>query len=155
MDLSRLRLGELLAGLAALGLLVVLFLAWNRSAGTAGPDPTAVQSGWSAIGPFALLFVLTAVGLALTLVIATATMRPAAIQIGAAVLTTAVAIVVALGLLVRVLLLDHALAAAYLGLVAMLLIAGGGWLAMADERTRAPYSAAPDLPRRPAPPVDA
>lgn len=148
MDLSRLRLGELIGGAAAVGLLVTLFAGWNRDA--AG----VAHSGWGTLGWLMLLLVLVAVGLALALVVTTAGRRPAAIPIGAAVLTAAVGIVVTLVLAVRVLLVDDLLGAAYLGLAFMLLIPVGGWIAMADERTQAPYSAAPDLPRRPAPPVE-
>ena len=149
MDLTRLRLGELLAGAAAVALVATLFLDWNRdSRGSA-------ETGWGAIGVAVLLLLLVAVGLALTLVVTTAGKRPAAIPIGAAVLTSGVGIVVTVVLAVRVLLLDDSLGGAYLGLAATALIAAGGWRAMADERTGAPYSAAPELPRRPAPPVGA
>ena len=153
MDLTRLRAGELLAGAAAVALLASLFLDWNRDddAGGAG----VAESGWSSLGVVTLVFVLIAVGVALALVFTTVTKRPAAIPIGAAVITTAVGAVVTLVLVVRVVLLDDSLLVAYLGLVLMLLVPAGGWIAMGDERTSAPYSAAPDLPRRPAPPAAA
>lgn len=159
MDLSRLRVGELVAGSAALALLVTLFFDWNRDVGAdrsvASVGHFGAQSGWSALGVVTLLLVLGAIGVALTLVLFTVTRRPAALPIGAAVLTTAVGLVVLLVLAVRVLLLDDSLGGAYLGLLFMALIPVGGWITMADERTDAPYSAAPDLPRRPAPPAEA
>ncbi len=159
MDLARLRLGELLSGAAALALLVTLFLDWNRDSG-AGRAATRVagagtQSGWSSLGVVMLALVLITIALALALVSATAGKRPAAIPIGAAVLTTGAGVVVTLVLALRVLFLDDSLGGAYLGLLFMGLIPVGGWIAMADERTDAPYSAAPDLPRRPAPPAEA
>lgn len=159
MDLSRLRLGELVAGIAALALLVTLFFDWNRDTGAEGSVASVgrfgAESGWSALGVITLLLVLVAVGVALTLVLFTVTRRPAALPIGAAVLTTAIGTVVLGVLAVRVLLLDDSLGGAYLGLLFTALIPVGGWITMADERTHAPYSAAPDIPRRPAPPAEA
>ncbi len=159
MDLARLRLGELLSGAAALGLLVTLFFDWNRDSGGrragASVAGAGAQSGWSSLGVVMVALVLATIGLALALVFTTAGKRPAAIPIGAAVLTTGVGIIVTLVLALRVLFLDDSLGGAYLGLLLMGLICVGSWIAMADERTDAPYSAAPDLPRRPAPPAEA
>jgi len=156
MDLARLRLGELLSGGAALALLATLFFDWNRDRGAEAVGVSVgTESGWTSLGVVMLLLVLIAIGLALVLVFTTAGKRPAAIPIGAAVLTTGVGIVVAIVLAVRVLFLDDSLGGAYLGLLFTLLIPVGSWIAMADERTDAPYSAAPDLPRRPAPPAEA
>lgn len=147
MDLTRLRRGELVAGVAAAALLITLFFDWNR-----GVRP---ESGWSSLGVVTLVLVVAAIAVAFTLVFTTITRRPAAIPIGAAVITTGVGALITLALALRVVLLDDSLGAAYLGLLFMLLIPVGGWLTMADERTGAPYSAAPDLPRRPAPPAEA
>lgn len=152
MDLSRLRLGELLGGTAALALLITLAFDWNRDGDV---TDSGVQSGWSSLGVPTLVLVLVAIAVAFALVFSTVTRRPAAIPIGAAVITTAVGIVVFLALALRVLLLDDSLGGAYLGLLFTLLIPVGGWVTMADERTDAPYSAPPDLPARPAPPVEA
>ncbi len=146
MDPSRLRVGELIAGVAAVLLLVSLFFDWNR-------EGAATQSGWGALGVVTLLALLVAVGTALALGFLTVTKRPAALPIGAAVLTTFVGLLATLVLALRVLLLDDSLGAAYFGLLAMLLVPVGGWVTMRDERLDAPYSAAPDLPRRPAPPA--
>ncbi len=147
MDLTRLRAGELLAGAAALALLLSLFLDWNQ-----GRD---AETGWESLGVIALAFVLAALVSAGALVVFTATKRPAAIPIGAAVITSAVGLLATLVLAVRVVLLDDSLGGAYLGLLFTFLVLAGGWLTMRDERTGAPYSAAPDLPRRPAPPAEA
>jgi len=156
MDLTRLRLGELLSGVAAIALLATLFLDWNRDAGSAATGArVGTESGWSSLGVVTLLLLLVVAGLALALVFTTAGKRPAAIPVGAAVLTTGVGIVVTIVLAIRVLLLDDSLGVAYLGLLFMLLIPVGSWIAMADERTDAPYSAAPDLPRRPVPRAEA
>ncbi len=156
MDLTRLRLGEVLSGAAAVALLATLFFDWNRDRGSAAMGVSAgTEAGWSSLGVVMLLLLLVAIGLALALVFTTAGKRPAAIPVGAAVLTTGIGIVVTIVLAIRVLFLDDSLVAAYLGLAFMLLIPVGSWIAMADERTDAPYSAAPDLPRRPAPPAAA
>jgi len=155
MDLMRLRVGELLSGAAALALSATLFFDWNWDRGGAAVGASVgTESGWSSLGVVVVVLLLVAVGLALALVFTTAGKRPAAIPIGAAVLTTGVGIVVTIVLAIRVLLLDDSLEAAYLGLLSMLLIPVGSWIAMADERTDAPYSAAPDFPRRPAPPAE-
>jgi len=156
MDLTRLRLGEVLSGAAAVALLTTLFFDWNRDRGSAAMGVSAgTESGWSSLGVVMLLLLLVAIGLALALVFTTAGKRPAAIPVGAAVLTTGIGTVVTIVLAIRVLFLDDSLVAAYLGLAFMLLIPVGSWIALADERTDAPYSAAPDLPRRPAPPAEA
>ncbi len=157
MDLTRLRLGEVLSGAAAVALLTTLFFDWNRDRGSAAIGVSAgTESGWSSLGVvMLLLLLLVAIGLALALVFTTAGKRPAAIPVGAAVLTTGIGTVVTIVLAIRVLFLDDSLVAAYLGLAFMLLIPVGSWIALADERTDAPYSAAPDLPRRPAPPAEA
>ena len=156
MDVSRLRLGELVSGFAALALLVTLFFDWNHDG-----DPVAASvaglgnaSGWRSLGVVMLALVLIAIGAAFALVLTTVTKRPAAIPVGAAVITTGLGGVVTLVLAIRVLFLDDSLGAAYLGVTLMILVPAGSWIAMADERTEAPYSAAPDLPRRPAPPAE-
>lgn len=148
MDLRRLRVGELIAACAAVGLLATLFLDWNRA-------QAGVEQGSEALGWLMLALLLVAIALALILAFVTVARRPAAIPIGAAVLTTAIGAVVALILAVRVLFLDDSLGAAYAGLVLAALIPAGGWIAVGDERTEAPYSAAPDVPVRPAPPAEA
>lgn len=159
MDPTRLRLGEIVAGAAAAALLVTLFFDWNRDRGDDAVAGNAAgfgtETAWSSLGWPMLLLLLVAIGLAVALVVTTAGKRPAAIPIGAAVLTTAAGIVVAVALAVRIVFLDDSLAGAYVGLLFAALIPVGGWLAMADERTQAPYSAVPDLPRRPAPPAEA
>jgi len=149
MDFARLRLGELSSAAAALALLVTLFLDWNRDSGA------GAQSGWSSLGLVMLALVVVTIALALALAFTTAVKRPAAIPVGAAVLTTGAGIIVTPVLAIRVLFLGDSLGFAHFGLLLMLLIPVGSWIAMADERTDAPYSAAPDLPRRPVPPAEA
>jgi hypothetical protein len=147
----RLRLGEGTAGMGAALLLVSLFLDW------VGP---AHRSGWSSLGWLTLLFCVAAVAVGAWLVFATALARPVAQVVAAAVLTAllgTLAVVVVLG---RTALAQPGVdgvtsieAGGYLGLVGALLVAVGGWWAIADERTEAPESAYTPPEPRPAPPA--
>jgi len=86
-----------------------------------------------------------------------------AIAIGAAVITSTLAVITFAIALIRVLIaqpdLDLGLGngavtvqvAGYLGLAALALIAAGGWIAIGDERTDAPDSAYTPPPPRPVP----
>lgn len=184
MHLSRLRPGEVLAGLAAVGLLVALALDWAAPEpgllrGPTGDLPASLspladeaagaysdrlaQSGFNALGWPVVVLLLVAIALALLLVLATVTLEPVGLAVTATTVTTAVAGLATLVLLVRLTLGQPALDLglrdadvalrwpAYAGLACAALIAAGGWLALADDRTDAPYSAAPELPPRPAP----
>lgn len=157
MDPTRLRAGELLSGAAAVALFVSLFFDWNRDLrGNTEPASLAsfpTQSGWSSVG-IVIVLLLLVIALALALVAATVRGRPAAFPIGAAVLTTSVGLITWLVLAIRVLTFDDSLTGAYLGLVFLLLVVVGSWFSMADERKASRHSAAPDLPRRPAPPAE-
>jgi hypothetical protein len=166
MDVARLRLGESVALVGALGLLICLFLRWF-GVDDAGPATEAVlsTSGWGAFGPVISVLAVAAVGLAIALAAATAARRPVALPVALAVITTAAGIVVLLVLLVRTFLLQPGLdgdlpndlvtvrVEALVGLLFAAAIPVGGWLAMADDRRDAPYSAPPNLAPRPAPPA--
>ena len=186
---TRLRAGEAIAGIGAVGLLVMLFLDWfgvdpppavkidqpGFSAEIAinpASLPGLAQSGWEAFGWLALLLTLLAIVSALAAVVATLLRQPVAWSVGAAVATTfaglvafcAVAITVIsqpsipLGLPGGPQLPDTWISvepAAYAGLMFAALIPVGGWWILADERTDAPYSAAPEIDPRPAPPAAA
>ena len=150
--MSRLRAGEWLAGVGAAVLFVTLFLDW------VGP---ARESGWSSLGWLVLLLALTAVACAAGLVIATVAARPLAQVVAGAVLTATLGTVAFVALALRALVFQPgpndvvALRyGAYLGLLAALLTAVGGWWTIADERTDAPESAyTPPVPRPAPPPV--
>ena len=179
MRLDRLRSGELLAGLGAVALLVLLFLDWVRPEGSllrqhGAEIPQSLQgtanqlvdqfvqanaqTGWRGLGWIVVVVLLCAVIAALTLVVLTVTQEPVGLTVGSAVVTTAIGVIATLILLVRLTLAQpdlgaglpdrfvDVLAPAWLGLLSCALIAVGGWITMADERTAAPYSAAPDLP---------
>lgn len=154
--MSRLRLGETLAGLGGIALFVLLFLNWFSGGGVS-------RSGWSSLG-WALVILLAAV-IVLALVVPTAAIVRAhpAVAVGSAVITIALGFVTFVVALIRVLITQPALdlglgngavsvqVAGYLGLAALALIVAGGWITIADERTEAPESAYTPPPPRPLP----
>jgi hypothetical protein len=142
---SRLRGGERLAGAGALALLVALSLPWFGE-----------RTGWSALGWVVVALLVADVLLALWLLAATVAPGRLAQAVAAGVVLAAFGTLVALVLVVRVGALrpdGDVRPAAWLGLVAALAVAGGGWWAIADERTGAPESAVTPPPPRPAPPA--
>ncbi len=168
MDLGRLRKGEWLTGLAGLALLIVTFVPWYG----ADDARATADSGWAAYAPLAqldanawqafsvldLLLLLTALA-GLAVAVLAALHRAPALPIGAAVAATALGIVMTLVVLYRILnqpgpndLVDVR-AGAYLGLLAVLGVAAGGWLTMADERTETIDP--PHVPAQPPPPATA
>lgn len=154
--MSRIRVGEALAAIGAIGLFVLLFANWFEGAGVS-------RSGWSSVGWALIALLVVEVVVALVLVIATVARAKPAIIVGSAVTTAALGIVTLPIALVRVLItqpdLDLGLGntavsvqvAGYLGLVALALTAAGGWITLADERTGAPESAYTPPPARPVP----
>jgi hypothetical protein len=134
MDPTRLRLGELLTGACALGLLGVMFLDWFG-----GRDAWQLSTGR------VLLVALVALGL---LVVAlTLTARPVAMPVAATVITIGVAAIVVLYVLYRVVVNEPGPNAvvdvetgAYAGLALTLGVGAGAWIALGDERTGAAAS---------------
>jgi hypothetical protein len=156
----RLRAGELLAGLGAVALVVVLFMDWFAPLGWALRQDAA-RSGWSTLGWLMVAVLVLLVLAALWLV--AATVAGAVTQaVAAGVTAAALGTITAPVLLVRVLtqpslgvgapdsLVDIRWGAA-LGLVCTGLIALGGWWMLKDERTNAPESRYEPPPPRPAP----
>jgi len=160
-DLARLRAGELLAGAAGLLLVLSLFLDWfSTSEEAAVAEAEAVElkaSAWTQFAVTDILFLL--VGLAgIGLAVVTVARRAPALPVAAAVITTAVGILAVLLWLYRVSLnepgpneLVEIDPGAWIGLLAIVGVAAGGWLTMADERTRATPPPT-DVEVRPAPP---
>jgi hypothetical protein len=147
---SRLRAGEWTAAFGAAALLVTLFLDW------VGP---ANESGWSALGWVTLAFCIAAIACGIWLAIANASNRPVAQAVAASVLTATVGTFAFVAVVLRVLVFQpgpNALTTmrygAYLGLLAALILAVGGWLAIKDDRIDAPESAYTPPEPRPAPP---
>jgi hypothetical protein len=164
---SRLRAGEWTAAAGAAALLVTLFLPWFgvEIPGPAGRviNPLLAEedgaSGWSTLGWLVIVIALAAIGCAAWLAFANATGRPVAQSVAASVLTatagTIAFVVLALRALVfqpgpnEVVVMRYG---AWLGLLAALILAVGGWWATKDERTDAPESAYTPPEPRPAPP---
>jgi hypothetical protein len=144
--LTRLRLGELLALLGALCVIVSLFLPWYEGA-------TGSLSAWDAFGPAVALLIVAAVA-ALGLFAATLIERSTALPVAGAVWSTLFAIVAVIAAVVRLLERpDHAsslCAGAWLAFAGALAMLAGSWQSMRDERTGSYPPAEP--PRRPAPP---
>ena len=166
--MSRLRAGEWLAAAGAAALLVALFLPWFgiEVPGAAGnlvnpflADLTGT-SGWNTLGWVTIVLALAAIGCAAWLAIANATGGPVAQAVAASVLTATAGTLAFVVLALRVLVFqpgpnDFVVVryGAWLGLLAALILAVGGWWATKDERTDAPESAyTPPEPRPPPPP---
>jgi hypothetical protein len=174
MHLNRLRVGEITAAVGAAMLVVSLFLDWVsvdapdyvRDGWTAYAELEAGTSGFDAAGIVLVLLLLIVAALALTLVFLTVTVEPVGLTISFAVATAFFGIVATVATLLRVALFQPDLGAglgdsvitmeigAYGSLLGVLLCAAGGWLTLRDERMDAPYSAAPELEPRPAPPAE-
>jgi hypothetical protein len=163
---SRLRTGEWLAVGGAAALLVTLFLPWfgvelpTRGALLVVGLGEGSDDGWSSLGWLTLVFVLGAIGCAVWLACANALNRPVAQTVAAGVLTASIGTFAFAALALRALVFQpgpNDLVAlrygAWLGLLAALILALGGWWAIKDERTDAPESAyIPPEPRPPPPP---
>jgi hypothetical protein len=149
--MSRVRAGEWVAGAGSVALLVTLFLPWF--------DPDG-ESGWESLGWVVLALAIAAIGCGGWLIIATAVASPIAQQVAAAVLTATAGTLAFVGLALRTLVfqpgpneLAHARYGAWLGLLAVLVVAVGGWWSIKDERLDAPESAYTPPAPRPAPPA--
>jgi hypothetical protein len=135
MDLRRMRTGELLAGLSAVGLPAIMFADWF------GP-----ASAWETLTVGRVALALTAL-LGLTIVVLTITSRSVAMATSAATITVGVGAVTLLYAFYRVAVdepgRNEAVAvhpAALIGLAFVLGIVAGAWWSMADERTGATAS---------------
>jgi hypothetical protein len=167
-----LRSGELLAGAGAVALFVLLFLDWfqpelqpritETSGRLVGAEPHL--SGWTSLGWLMVVLLLATIVLAVWLAASTLFAATVSQPVAAGVLVSAVGVITFVALLVRVTILQPGLGIglpdelvdvrlpAYLGIAASAVIAAGGWISMADERTDAPESATTPPPARPAPP---
>jgi hypothetical protein len=134
---SRLRRGELLAGIGGLALLVFLFaLPWLSAAGHN-------HAGWTALPTLRWLLVITALtGLALLLT--QAGLRAPAVPVSLSVIVTVLAGLSVLALVIRLLTTGDGLCAGiFLGLAAAIVIAVGGYQSMRREQGWTP---GPDRP---------
>jgi hypothetical protein len=169
--MSRLRAGEWTAAAGAAALLVTLFLPWFGVELPAPAESNGIlnlvrgfgdldSSGWDSLGWFVLVLALAAVGCAAWLAIANATGRPVAQAVAASVLTATAGTLAFVALALRVLVFQPGpnqfvgmRYGAWLGLLAALVLAVGGWWATKDDRPDAPESAYTPPEPRPAPPA--
>jgi hypothetical protein len=147
----RLRAGEALAAAGALGLLLATFLTWYE-----GPEGTSLDA-WQAFSVTDLILALL-IALALALAVLAVTQRAPALPVAAGVVTAAASIACALLVLYRIVnqpgpndALDVR-PGAWLGLLALLVVAAGAWAAIADEGPRGGEPPGHEIERRPAPP---
>jgi hypothetical protein len=156
---SRLRPGDLLAGLAGVALLVSLFLTWYTVVlPTGNPDAPALNlevTGWEAFAVIDILLALAAaVGIAVAVV--TALRRTPALPVALGVIAVLAGALATLLVVIRILnqpgpneFVEVAIGA-WLGLAGAMGLVAGGWWATADERNRG--VPAPRVEVRPAPP---
>jgi hypothetical protein len=162
--MSRLRSGELLAGVGGVGLFVLLFFDWFAlghldwaaytpliSGAThffdASSNARPAADGWSSLGWFMVVLLCVQMLGAAALVYMTVKRASPAWPVGAGVLTWLVGSSIWLVLLVRVCITQPGLdryvdvqLPAYLGLLFSALIPLGGLLSVRNERTRTPES---------------
>lgn len=150
MSLARLRLGEILAAVAAVGLLVVLGADWfelRSQVAVVG----ATSTGYASLGWFADALLIFAALCCLALAVATAAERapqlPVALQTLAVVSSLAGLICVSLRLIFQPSLGVGAddtsvdlLPGAYLGFAFTLMMFIGAWISIGDERTGSRFS---------------
>jgi hypothetical protein len=143
MKLTRLRLGELIALVGAILVIVALTRPWYESS-------QGLLSAWGTFGPAVVLVMIAALG-ALVLVLTTITERSTAFPVAAAVWSTLFGLIGVIAAVVRVLERPDAAtslcAGAWLALAGTVLIFAGSWQSMRDERTSLYPPASPD-PRK-------
>jgi hypothetical protein len=143
MDFSRVRTGELLAGISGAALFIVMFLKWFSVpevggvdiAGTFGVDTSI--SAWQAFD-FVDIVLFLAVIAAVGLVVLAAAQSSVQLPVAASALTAGLGILATLLVLYRVIDPPSDLDRSYglfLGLIASAGIAFGGWMAMQEEGT--------------------
>jgi hypothetical protein len=143
MDFSKLRTGELIAGVCGVLLLIVMFFSWYGIGGSAGSILSAANidttvNAWKAFDFIDLVLFVTAI-VAIGAAVLAASGRSVALPVAASVVVTVLGIIVALLILYRIVnqpgpndLVDVKFGA-YVGFLVCLGIAVGGFLSMADE----------------------
>jgi hypothetical protein len=143
MELSRLRQGDLIAGVGGVALLVVMFLDWYAG-GSATFQGQAMKislgfNAWQAFSITDLILALTAVS-GIGLAVITASRRSPALPVAASVITSTLGALATLLVFYRILnqpgpneFVEVKLGA-FLGFLSVLAIAVGGYLAIRDEQ---------------------
>ena len=143
MRLGRLRVGEILALIGALGVIFSFTLDWYQNAERS-------FDAFDTFGPAVVLLLLSAI-VALVLVVATVTERSTALPVAAAIWSTLFGFVAVIAAIVRLLERPQGAtslcAGAWVALAGALLILVGSWESMRDERTRL-YPPANPEPRK-------
>ncbi len=162
MDFNKLRLGEVVAGVAGVLLLIVMFFSWYRVGGLGGglTDVLARQSGlditanaWQSFRLLDILLLITALA-GIASAVLTGTQRSVALPVAASVAVTALGVLATVLVLFRI--IDQpgpnafisVAFGAYLGLLLCALIALGGFMSMRDEGTTFSQAAAEMQGRR-------
>jgi hypothetical protein len=144
MRIARLRLGELMVLVGVIGVVVALTLPWYENL-------EGKLDAWDTFG-FGVFLLVLAAAVGLVLVLATLTERSTALPVAAAVWGTFFGLLGVLAAIVRVLERpDHAYmlcAGAWVALGGAVLILGGSWQSIRDERTNRYPPASPE-PRDP------
>jgi hypothetical protein len=149
----RLRPGELVAGVAGVALVVVMFLDWY---GVRGRDEGL--SAWSAFTVTDLVLLLVALA-GVALAVLHVTQRAPALPVAASVLAAALGIVATALLAYRLLNqpgpndLVEVRVGGWLGLVAVAAVATGGWLSTSDDSAPGGGPGPVPVERRQAPPT--
>ncbi|MGH2951927.1 MAG: hypothetical protein ACRDKX_07790 [Solirubrobacterales bacterium] len=147
MDTSRLRTGELIAGVAAVALFIIMFLPWfgfdvgggevAEDLGIAVPEVSADFNAWESFDFIDLVLLLTII-VAVGLAVATAMAQTVSLPVAASALTAG------LGILSTILVLYRIINPpgeadrefwVFVGLIAAGAIAYGGWRSMQEEGT--------------------
>jgi hypothetical protein len=136
--LRRVRLGELMALVGAVCVIVSLTQPWYGGASTAqGADAAGHLDAWSSFGPTIVLLIVACV-LALLLVLASIFERSTALPVASAVWCTLFGLIATIAAIVRVLERPDGSsglqAGAWFALAGAILILAGGWQSMRDER---------------------
>jgi hypothetical protein len=145
MDFSRLRTGELIAGICGVLLLIDMFFSWYGIGGAAGSILSAANvdttvDAWKAFSFIDIVLFVAALA-AIGAAVLAASGRSVALPVAASVIVTMLGIIVSLLVLYRIInqpgpndIVDVKFGA-YFGLLLCVGIAAGGFLAMADEGT--------------------
>jgi hypothetical protein len=156
--MRRVRIGEVVAGVAGVVLLASMFLDWYSVSpetvlGGGGERGVSAWGAFSVVDLFLALVALLGIALALAQVVG----RGPALPVGIGVVATTLALAGSLLLLYRLVNqpgpneLISVDAGAYLGLLATLGVFVGGWLSLSDERPRPVDPLPPEPRRRPTP----
>jgi hypothetical protein len=149
--MKRLRPGEIVAGVAGLALLVVLFLDWYTVAGRGGG-----LSAWDAFTVVDVLLALVAL-LGIAVLVSQVAGRGPSLPVALEVITTTLALAATLLVLYRILNQPGSndvvgvAVGAWLGAACCFALFIGAWLALSDERARPADPLPPEPERRPTP----